>query len=335
MIDATFPARLAELCPAEEITQDSVLDISLLSTSNETVTAHVLVQLTTPWLTWKSDPVQENKFETFGNLTFAEPVIRKSFFSRDILKNDESILITVEAEPGSDCFCNLVSVQQPDCPYFDSVSTAVRYGIWQTMMNKTALQIQASDFTKGYLIVVVATETDDFCEIKKEENKCGERRNSNLPLKMIRITESVNTNSHTTWKANLIIIGVYAVIVIFSLGLSIALFHYDMKLFDGMKEMIAINQKKKLRDIKKILPYGNINSAFESTEDGESDGSGEETEKTGHADVELKESYAVDKDDITAVEAINYSRLKSNLPVSAGAVANSLAHLEVRPSARE
>jgi len=312
--------RLADLCPKENLNQDSVLDINFLSTSNSTVQADVLVKLTTPWLSWDRVQGQEKKFETTGNLSLAESVVRKSFFSKDVLKNDESILITLEAMTGSDCFCNLVSIQQPGCPYFDSVSTAVRYGIWQTMMNKTSLQIQSSDFPNGYLIVLVAAESDQFCQIKKEENKCGERDSaSNFPKKYIKITESVNTHSSTTWKATLVIIGVYAAITLITVGLSIALFRYDVKLFEGMKEMIAIRNKKKINDIKPFLPYAHVDKAFgvsENGENGENSENSDNVKETEHTAIEQKESYVIDETDVTDVEAVNISRLKSKLYVS-------------------
>ena len=124
-ITVPFSARSMDLCPLEEITPDSVLEITLYSSSNKTVEVSLKAELTTPWLDWK-EFVGEKKFESKGTLTLSSPVVKKSFFSPSVVNNDESVLITIETLPGSDCFCNLVSIQQPSCPYFDSISSAIR-----------------------------------------------------------------------------------------------------------------------------------------------------------------------------------------------------------------
>ena len=124
-ITVPFSDRSMDLCPLEKITPDSVLNISLYSSSNKTVEVNLKVELTTPWLDWK-EIVGQKKFESKGTLTLSSPVVKKSFFSPLVVNNDESILITIETLPDSDCFCNLVSIQQPSCPYFDSVSSAIR-----------------------------------------------------------------------------------------------------------------------------------------------------------------------------------------------------------------
>ena len=177
------------------------------------------------------------------------------------------------------------------------------------MMNKTAIQIQSRDFPDGYLIVVVATESDDFCQITKEINKCGDRT-KNLE-KRIRITESVNTNSETTLKAVFVMIGIYAVIGFVSLGLSSMLFSYDINLFEDMKGyLMEINKtKRKKSEVKNALPF--INPGFEMPEVSQNQSNG-----NGNIELKRQDSYILAKGDVPDASAVNISRLKSTLYVS-------------------
>ena len=104
------------------------------------------------------------------------------------------------------------------------------------MLNKTALQIQQRDFPNGYIIIIVAAESDDFCQIANENNKCENR--TDYLEKRIKITESVNTFSETTLTALFVIIGIYTVIIIFSLSLSIVCF----KKFENMKDEVDMKK---------------------------------------------------------------------------------------------
>ena len=130
--------------------------------------------------------------------------------------------------------------------HFDSFHPQVykqlisRFGIWQTMLNKTALQIQQRDFPNGYIIIIVAAEPDDFCQIANENNKCENR--TDYLEKRIKITESVNTFSETTLTALFVIIGIYAVIIIFSLSLSTVCFCLQSKKFENMKDEVDIKK---------------------------------------------------------------------------------------------
>ena len=125
-ITVPFFARSVDLCPIERITQNSKLSITFLSLSELKVDVSLKVELSTPWLDWKEDPNESRTKETEATLSLSSPVIKTSLFSPFVASNSESILITIESDPDSDCFCSLVSIQQPSCPYFDSVSTAFR-----------------------------------------------------------------------------------------------------------------------------------------------------------------------------------------------------------------
>ena len=123
-ITVPFSNRSVHLCPIEQMSQDSVLSITVFSLSNSTVEVNLKAELTSPRLDWKK--MREKKFETDGTLSLSSPIVKKSLFSKYVVNSDESILITVESLEESDCFCSLVSVQQPNCPYFDDVSSAIR-----------------------------------------------------------------------------------------------------------------------------------------------------------------------------------------------------------------
>ena len=123
-ITVPFSARAMDLCPYETIGENSVLNVFLHSSSRQNIRAKIMVQLNAPWLDWKK--VADKKYVSERRLSLSSPVVKKSFFSPFEVNNDESILITIESKAGSDCFCSIVSIQQPSCPYFDSVSSAIR-----------------------------------------------------------------------------------------------------------------------------------------------------------------------------------------------------------------
>ena len=130
-VDISVPVstRSVDLCPVDEITPNSVLTITVYSLANSTVEVNLTVELSTPWLNRKYLK-EERKFESEGTLNLSSPVVRKSLFSPKVVHSDESILITVESLPDSDCFCSLVSIQQPNCPYFDDVSSAIGKNVY-------------------------------------------------------------------------------------------------------------------------------------------------------------------------------------------------------------
>ena len=166
------------------------------------------------------------------------------------------------------------------------------------MMNKSALQVQSRDFPHGYLVVVVATESDEFCGIKKEENQCGRRINHNLK-KVLKITEKPNTQSSTTIRAISLVTGIYLGIILVSLVLTKLLFRFDIRLLDGNKRPEIRNQKN--FDGKAVLSV--IGKPLENP-----------NEKK--PDVVKQESLIVDAPDLPDAKEVICSRLKKTIYVS-------------------
>ena len=88
-----------------------------------------------------------------------------------------------------------------------SVSTAVRYGTWQTMLSQAAIQIQTSKYPRGFLVVVLASEDNEFCNVHNDDyvftNETGNLK------KNITITEWINTEASTTIQAVVVVRDIY------------------------------------------------------------------------------------------------------------------------------
>jgi len=313
-ITAPFSERSFDLCPLEIISKDSILSVTFLSLSDFPVNVQLKVELSTIWTQWKK--LEEKKFSSEGVLSLSSPVLRTSLFSPYRVNNSESILIQIETLPGYDSFCSLISIQQPKCPYFDSISSAIRFGTWQTMDESSALQIQADDFPNGYLIVVVAAESDEFCMPSKGSQHWGDRTR-NL-VKRIRITESVNTHASTTLTAVFVIVSIYVVVVILAISLSCIQFRYNIDLFEGMKDLMTEkNKTSKKCSIAAAIPF--VNPSFEFPdikEPSENKYNGTVDIELPHSNVAMQDTYILNREDVPDPSAVNYSRLKSTLYVS-------------------
>merc|ERR1719495_955386 len=100
-------------------------------------------------------------------------------------QDNNYVLLSIDSLPGSDCFCALVSVQQPKCPYFTSFSTATRYGTWQSMNYNTSMVVKKTEFPDGFLVVVIAAESNNICGFVK--TNCTASRSNNLK-KNLKVT---------------------------------------------------------------------------------------------------------------------------------------------------
>ena len=118
-------SRVIELCPYKALTAGSILKVLIYSSSLEPINVEITVSISAPWVN-DNELSEEKIYESEHSLSVISPVIKKSFFSLLEAKNDESILITVDSEPNSNCLCSVISIQQPNCPYFDTISSATR-----------------------------------------------------------------------------------------------------------------------------------------------------------------------------------------------------------------
>ena len=224
LVTCSLPARIVDLCPLEPIHASSELHITLVSTSQKPVTALVTPQLVSEGQGWYQDGGGQ---ELEANMSLSNTIVRTSYFKPE--EGTRYVQLSIESLPGSDCFCSIVSIQQPRCPYFTSISTATRYGLWQTMDETTSMVLKTTDFTGGFLIVVVATESDEFCGFVKKE--CKEPRDTNL-FKRLKIRLDPVAGNETRLRGTLIIFGIFLVIIVGAFILSEVQFRYKYKMFD-------------------------------------------------------------------------------------------------------
>ena len=226
LVTASLPARIVDLCPLEPIDESSELHITLVSTSQEPVTALVTPQLVSEGQGWHQSDGGGQQLE--ANMSLSSTVVRTSYFKPE--EGTRYVQLSIESLPGSDCFCSIVSIQQPRCPYFTSVSTATRYGLWQTMDETTSMVLKTTNFKDG--LVVVATESDESCGFVKKE--CKEPRDTNL-FKRLKIRLDPVAGNETRLKGTLIILGIYLVIIVGSFILSEVQFRYKYNMFDDQR----------------------------------------------------------------------------------------------------
>jgi len=147
--------------------------------------------------------------------------------------------VDLKASPQSDCICSIVSIQNATCPYSDVLETSMRYGIWQTMLNKSTLVVDAKNYPNGYLIVVIASPSDKLCQIKKKENKCqsiNRGKDHNQLSKEITITVKSNSSDLDYMLGILSVSSFYIVLLVVTLTISLIRFRYDIRSFGDIKE---------------------------------------------------------------------------------------------------
>ena len=233
---ASLHGRSIDLCPKEKVTKDSKLVVTLISSSEEAIEVTISAKLildTSGWEdldTYDRDKGQELK----GRVTLSTPLVRKTAWTPN--KAISSVRLSIESLENSDCFCSLVSVQQPTCPYFDSVSTATRFGTWQTISEVSTMVLNSAEFPDGFLVVLVASEKDEFCNFKNK-TKCIEENGGKEKEKLqkfVRIRLEPLAGDQTRNIAVLVVLAIYLLIVATSFILSEIQFRYDYKLFEGI-----------------------------------------------------------------------------------------------------
>jgi len=130
-IVAATSERTVELCHDEtEPLSDLTVTIFPLGQTSSDINVKVNVGLSVPRKWMKLSPADQDRtnlksivnqdqvFQASGILTRTAPVVKLSRFPQKL--KDESIMVYVKADDDtSDKFCSIVSIQQPDCPYFD------------------------------------------------------------------------------------------------------------------------------------------------------------------------------------------------------------------------
>ena len=215
------------ICPGPKITAASTLMINLVSTSLTPITVKVFATLVEEgggWIT--KNQGGEKSTETRIEFSFSNPLIRTVRLDDILPDQDNYVILRIESEENSLCFCSLLSVQKPRCPYFDSIADAKRFGRWQTMADNTSMLVDVNEFKEGekkeLLIVLIGAE-DEVCNfVKKERNRtCSRRKSTNGELrKNMTITLEPIASAGDLWKAISILGGCYLGILIVCLVMS-------------------------------------------------------------------------------------------------------------------
>ena len=231
---AALAGRSIELCPNEVVTEDSKLFVTLLSSSDNPIEVNISARTVQDTDGWKYlDPEDLTKGQELeGVIRLSTSLVRKTTWIPSV--SIESVKLSIESSEDSDCFCSLVSVQQPSCPYFDSVSTATRFGTWQTISNNSTMVLNSTEFPQGFLVVVVASENDKFCHFKKNCSEENLTKNKEDLRKRMTIRLEPLAGDDTRNIAVLVVLVIYLIIVATSFILSEIQFRYDYKLFEGI-----------------------------------------------------------------------------------------------------
>ena len=231
---AALPGRSIDLCPNEVVTEDSKLVVTLLSSSNNPIEVNISARTVQDTNGWKYlDPKDHTEGQELkGWISLSTPLVRKTTWIPS--PSIESVKLSIESSEDSDCFCSLVSVQKPSCPYFDSVSTATRFGTWQTISNNSTMVLNSTEFPEGFLVVIVASENDKFCHFKKNcsEGNLAKRKEDLRKRMTIRLEPLAGDETRNI--AVLVVLVIYLIIVAMSFILSEIQFRYDYKLFEGI-----------------------------------------------------------------------------------------------------
>ena len=168
--------------------------------------------------------------------TTITPVIsRIRFFDTKQLRTD-SLIVKVQTRNDSDCLCSLISIQEPVCPFHDDIGSAMRFGVWSSMLDQGTVILDPDDWPNGFIIVLVASATNDVCGSDKCDNG-----NNTSPAKRVRIIVGSNGTDSDYAVATLAVIAFYLVITFLTITVSVLQFKYKYSDFEHViKEIVEI-----------------------------------------------------------------------------------------------
>jgi len=154
-----------DFCPVERVDGNSTVIMSLTTSSRSPVTVTVRVLIKGKQADWVR--MDDGAFESKTTITPA--ITRIRYFQTDLI-DSTYINVKVSTRPGSDCLCSLVSIQDPFCPFHDEIGSAMRFGLFNKMLNFSTIIVDSRDYPEGFILVLVASATDDLCQIVEDEN---------------------------------------------------------------------------------------------------------------------------------------------------------------------
>ena len=243
--------RVVDLCPSDvyPIDNSSELLVTFLSNTPDELTLELNATVKVEGVGWQNRTDGNFGKEREDMLYMASPVLHTVFN----LPNDKTpipgisghyVQLRVESLPGSDCFCTLVSVQQPKCPYFDTIGTASRFSEWQTMESTTTMVINTNKYSGSMLIALVAAESDELCNFSAEknctlENSESDEKNNNNTIrtrgewkKRVKISWEPIAEDSTRLNAIFLVAAAYVIILAGSLVVAHYQFQYNSTLFE-------------------------------------------------------------------------------------------------------
>ena len=238
--------RNVKICPAQKISPTSTLMINLVSTSLLPILVKIRTTLVEGGRGWTTKPRSNQDDEKIKEIRsefwFSNPLIQIVRVDDILSERDDYVNLRVESEENSPCFCSLLSVQKAQCPYFDTIADAKRYGRWQTMDESTSMVIDVTELTgaREELLIVLIGADDKVCNfVNKEERdeKCGQRKTIDGGLrKNVTITLEPTARTEDRMKATFIVTVGYLVAMITCFVVSGVLFNLNEEKFDAIKK---------------------------------------------------------------------------------------------------
>lgn len=225
--------RSVDFCPIEDIDANSTVMVSISTTSKVPVDVTVRVLIKGRNSDWKQSEDQNGV--VYLSKTTIKPVIsRIRYFDTKLLSTD-SIIVKVTTRNDSDCLCSIISIQQPSCPFYDDIGSAMRFGKWSTMMDQGTIIIDPEEYPKGFILVLVASAHGDICGTKR----CEGHQNLTDPRKRVSISVGSNGSDYDYAMATMAVISLYIAIFILTITFSILEFRYKYSDFEQVKETIV------------------------------------------------------------------------------------------------
>ena len=229
-------SRSVNICPGQkEINENSTLRIRLASEDQE-ILVKVFVNVVEKGDGWKLIDIgnDEKGMQIESQFVFSNPLIRTVRFDKIDLGRDHYVNLRIESEENSPCFCSLLSVQKAQCPYYDTIADAKRFGRWQTMINSTAMVIDINEFAdeKNELLIVLIGAEPSVCNYVSKDTKeecAGKEAIGGSLRKNVTITLEPTARDGDRWQATSIIAIGYLAITTACFIVSGVLFKFDNK----------------------------------------------------------------------------------------------------------
>jgi len=222
-----------DFCPIEDIDANSTVTVSLSTQSRVPVDVTIRVLIKGRSSDWKESKDQNGV--AYLSKTTIKPVISRIRYFDTKLLNTDSIIVKVTTRNDSDCLCSIISIQQPSCPFYDDIGSAMRFGKWSTMMDQGTIIIDPEEYPKGFILVLVASAHGDICGT----TRCESQQNLTDPRKKVSISIGSNGSDYDYAVATMAVISLYIAFFILTISFSILEFRYKYSDFEQVKESIV------------------------------------------------------------------------------------------------